>query len=164
MRWLHQAEEMLIAVLLGVMVAVTFLQVVLRYGFHSGLIWGLECTLYAWAWLVLLGMSYGVRAGTHIGVDVYVKKFGRATQRRIGLIVAGLCILYAAVMLVGGTGFVTRLYRLNIYAEDLALKRWILTLPLPVGFAMLLGRLVGAGIRIWRGQEASFRIGGESDG
>ena len=163
MKWLQQAEEMLIAVLLGAMVTVTFAQVVLRYVFRSGLIWGLEFTLYAWAWLVLLGMSYGVRAGTHIGVDVYVKRLSSSTQRKIGIVVAILCMLYAATMLVGGTGFVGRLYKLDIYAEDLPLKRWILTLVLPVGFAMLLARLFAAGVRIWRGEEVGFRIGGESE-
>lgn len=163
MKLLQQAEEMLIAVLLGAMVTVTFAQVVLRYAFRSGLIWGLEFTLYAWAWLVLLGMSYGVRAGTHIGVDVYVKRLPAGTRRKIGVLVAILCMLYAAIMLVGGASFVVRLYKLNIYAEDLPLKRWLLTLVLPVGFAMLLARLFAAGVRVWRGEELGFRIGGESE-
>ena len=55
-------------------VALTFmtvadvLQVILRYGFGGGFVWSLEATTYAFAWLVLIGMSYGVRTrGAHRG-------------------------------------------------------------------------------------------------
>jgi C4-dicarboxylate transporter DctQ subunit len=43
---LHRVEESLIAVILGVMTILTFVQVVLRYGFNSGFIWALEADFY----------------------------------------------------------------------------------------------------------------------
>ena len=39
------------------MVVVTFINVVLRYGFNTGLIWGLELVSFLFAWLVLLLLS-----------------------------------------------------------------------------------------------------------
>ena len=51
------------------MTLLTFLQVVLRYVFNTGLLWVLEADFYLFAWLVLIGMSYGVRVHAHIGVD-----------------------------------------------------------------------------------------------
>ncbi|MDF1727623.1 MAG: TRAP transporter small permease, partial [Sulfitobacter sp.] len=40
-RIVSEIEETAIAILLGLMTIVTFVNVVLRYGFNTGLIWGL---------------------------------------------------------------------------------------------------------------------------
>ena len=53
----NEIEETLIALILGAMTIITFVNVVLRYGFGSGLSWGLEVTVFLFAWLVLLGAS-----------------------------------------------------------------------------------------------------------
>ena len=60
-------EETFMIVALTFMTVLTVVQVVLRYGFASGFVWSLEVTTYAFAWLVLIGMSYGVRTEAHIG-------------------------------------------------------------------------------------------------
>ena len=41
-RFIDEIEETIIAIILALMVTITFINVVLRYGFNSGLIWGLE--------------------------------------------------------------------------------------------------------------------------
>jgi C4-dicarboxylate transporter DctQ subunit len=51
LRALDRAEEWLTATLLAAMTLLTFLQVVLRYGFNSGLIWSLETTVYLFTWV-----------------------------------------------------------------------------------------------------------------
>ena len=51
-RFVNEIEETAIAVILGLMTLITFVNVVLRYGFNTGLIWGLEAVtiLFAWLW------------------------------------------------------------------------------------------------------------------
>ena len=56
-RFINSIEETAIAVILGLMTLVTFVNVVLRYVFNASLIWGLEVVLILFAWLVLLGIS-----------------------------------------------------------------------------------------------------------
>ena len=56
-RIIDEIEETIIAIILAMMVIITFINVVLRYGFNSGLIWGLEMVTFLFAWLVLLGIS-----------------------------------------------------------------------------------------------------------
>ena len=60
-RFIDEIEETIIAIILALMVTITFINVVLRYGFNSGLIWGLEMVTFLFAWLVLLGISYAVK-------------------------------------------------------------------------------------------------------
>jgi len=100
-RFVHNFEETAIAVLLGLMTIVTFINVVLRYGFDTGLIWGLELVTFLFAWLVLFGVSYAVKVTAHLGVDAVINSFSPSRQKRFGLISAALCIVYAFLLTKG---------------------------------------------------------------
>ena len=69
MRWLEHLEEGLIALLMAAMTLTAFSQVVARYVFNYSFVWALELNTVFFAWLIFLGMSYGVRVGSHIGID-----------------------------------------------------------------------------------------------
>lgn len=91
----------MIAVILGLMTLITFVNVVLRYLFNSSLIWGLEVTLILFAWLVLLGVSYGVKVTAHLGVDALTNVMPSGARRVVALIAAAVCIIYAFLLLKG---------------------------------------------------------------
>ena len=94
-------ERTAIAALLGLMTLVTFANVVLRYVFNSSLIWGLEVTLILFAWLVLFGVSHCVKATAHLGVDAVLALL-RPGPRRVLTILAGICCLFYALLLMKG--------------------------------------------------------------
>jgi C4-dicarboxylate transporter DctQ subunit len=100
-RVVHEIEETVIAVLLGLMTLVTFVNVVLRYGFNTSLIWGLEVTLILFAWLVLFGISYGFKVTAHLGVDAVTNLFPPAGRKALALVSALICIAYALLLLKG---------------------------------------------------------------
>ncbi len=142
------------ALFLGFMTLITFLQVVLRYVFNTGLIWSLEATVYAFSWLVLVGMSYGVRTGGHIAANLLVTRFSGRIRLSLGLAATALCLVYAVMLLVGSTVFLERLIALGHDARDLPFPRWALTIILPVGFGLLTFRLVETGWQIFKGDRA----------
>ena len=84
----HGFEENAIAVLLGLMVVVTFVNVVMRYLFNASLIWGLELTLILFAWLVIFGISYGVKKTIHLGVDALTAQLSSGPKRVMALFAA----------------------------------------------------------------------------
>ena len=98
----HTLEESIIALLLGLMTIVTFINVVMRYGFNSQLIWGLQLTLVLFAWLVLFGISYGFKVVSHLGVDAVLNLVGPTTRKRMGILATAICIFYALLLLKGG--------------------------------------------------------------
>jgi len=100
-RIVHSFEETAIAVLMGLMTLVTFINVVLRYGFDSSLIWGLEVTLILFAWLVLFGISYGFKITSHLGVDAVTNMFSPSGRKLLGLIAAACCLIYAFLLAKG---------------------------------------------------------------
>ncbi|MEJ6402399.1 TRAP transporter small permease [Yoonia sp. 2307UL14-13] len=100
-RAVHGFEENAIAVLLGAMAMLTFVNVVLRYGFNSSIIWSLEVVLVLFAWLVLFGVAYGFKVTAHLGVDALTNLL-EPRMRKAAALMAGAFTIFYAVMLLKG--------------------------------------------------------------
>lgn len=97
----NSVEEVLIALILGLMAVVTFANVVVRYVFNGNILWALETTSFLFAWLVLIGCSHLVRINAHLGVDALVNVFSIPVRRVLTLISAAICVIYALLLLKG---------------------------------------------------------------
>lgn len=98
---INRLEETVLAFLLGMMTVVTFVNVVLRYVFNSGILWGLEITLVLFAWLVMFGMSYCLKINAHLGVDLLINRVSDPVRRILGLCASLVCIIYSLLLLKG---------------------------------------------------------------
>lgn len=154
MRWLDYFEEGLVIVLMAAMTMVTFMQVVARYVFNYSFVWALELTGVMFAWLIFVGMSYGVRVGAHIGVDVLVKALGPKAARTVGSVAAALCVAYALIVAWGGYQYVSKMYDVGILMQDIPIAQWIPRLVVPLGFALLAFRFAQVLWRLASGREA----------
>jgi C4-dicarboxylate transporter DctQ subunit len=141
-------EEAFMIVALAFMTVLTVVQVVLRYGFGTGFVWSLEATTYTFAWLVLIGMSYGVRTEAHIAVDLVTRRLRPSAARVVAIIALCAVLAYCALMIYGSSLFVGRLMALGTDARDIPLPRWVLTGIMPLAFALLAIRLVQAAWRV----------------
>jgi len=154
MRWLEHLEEGLVAFLMAAMTIVTFMQVVARYVFNYSFVWALELTGVMFAWLIFIGMSYGVRVGAHIGVDAVVKSLSAGAARVVAIAASLLCIVYAAIVFVGGFQYVRKMYDVGILMQDIPIQQWIPRVILPLGFALLALRFGQLLYRLASGGEA----------
>ena len=150
---LEHLEEGAMAFLLAFMTLLTFFQVVLRYAFNSGWVWSLEATTYAFAALVLVGMSYGVRTKSHIAVDLVTRRLPPTLRHVAAIVAVVLCLLYCGMMLYGSGIFVQRLAALGNEARDIPVAKWVLTLVMPLGFALLSYRFLVAGWHVLTGHD-----------
>ncbi|MBD3663012.1 TRAP transporter small permease [Sulfitobacter aestuariivivens] len=100
-RIVSEIEETAIAIILGLMTIITFINVVLRYGFNTGIIWGLEMVTFLFAWLVLFGVSYAVKVTAHLGVDAVINLFSRGPRRVLAIVAGLVCVIYAALLFKG---------------------------------------------------------------
>ena len=147
------------AFLLAFMTILTFIQVVLRYVFNSGWVWSLEATTYSFAWLVLIGMSYGVRTKAHIAVDLITSHLSPGVRRMVALLALLLCIVYCILMFYGSYIFVDRLYALGNMARDVPAPKWLLTTIMPIAFVLLAFRFVQVGWHILQGDQSETELG-----
>jgi C4-dicarboxylate transporter DctQ subunit len=98
-------EETLISGFLGLMTLLTFTNVVFRYVLNDNILWALELTVFMFAWMVLVGASYGVKRHFHIGVDVVVNMAPKGLQKVYALIAVSLCLTFSVLLLIGSWNY-----------------------------------------------------------
>jgi len=74
----------------------------------------------------------------------------------------GLVLLYAGLMLYGSLVYIDKMREIGIEAEDIPIERWILSLCLPVGFFLLIIRILEMAWRIVTGQSGGYELGDEA--
>ncbi len=127
--------------------------------------WSNRFTAACFAWLIFFCMSYGVRIGGHIGVDALVKLFHKPIQRTLAYIGLGACLLYGGIMLYSSFDWVMSFYKLGTLAEDLdrfGIRRWQITMIVPIGFTLLILRYLEIGYRIITHQQDTLGLADEA--
>lgn len=92
----------LIAACLAVMVVLVFGNVVLRYGFNSGIAVSEELSRWLLVWLTFLGAIVAMREHAHLGVDTLVRLLP-ALGKRICFIINYALMLFADWLLLSGS-------------------------------------------------------------
>lgn len=100
-QFVDTVEETVIALLLGLMTVLTFANVVARYVFNDNILWALEVTVFLFAWLVLLGVSYGVKKSFHLGVDALIDRLPKTFKKPLALIAVAACLTFSILLLKG---------------------------------------------------------------
>jgi len=174
-RFVDTIEESIIAILLGAMTLITFANVVARYVFNDNILWALEATVFLFAWLVLLGASYGVKKTMHIGVDVVLNIVPAKVAKGLTFLAWLACIAFAALLLKGSwdywapfaseqawyeTNDIPMPEFLQFMADSFnegeryeKIPKFIPYFVLPVSMALLLYRFLQAGWYLFTGQQ-----------
>ncbi len=184
-RAVNELEETLIALLLGLMTLITFANVIARYVFNSNILWAVELTVFLFAWLVLIGVSYCVKITAHLGVDVVLNIVSPSARKVLSLLSVACCLAFALLLLIGGWNywwkFATTASFLEVNDVPMPdalqfladwmnegekyekLPRYIPYFVLPFGMALLLFRFLQAGWRIVRGEQDTMIASHEAE-
>ncbi len=100
-----KVEETLIAFFLGAMTILTFVNVVMRYLFNDNILWAVEVTVFLFAWMVLVGASYGVKKHFHIGVDVVINLVPEGWRKVLALFSVACCLAFSILLLIGSWNY-----------------------------------------------------------
>ena len=145
-------EKTVISVGLGAATLLMFANVVLRYGFHTGLPWALEAVQYLFAWVVLVGAAYGFRVGAHLGIDILVERFSETGQRVIALVALFACLLFIGSVFWLSIQYTLKIHQWGDLTLDLQIPQWIPYLAIPVGLGLMILHLLRIGVDILRGK------------
>jgi len=89
--------EFTLVIMLSVMVIMVFGNVVLRYGFNSGLISSEELSRFLFIWVTFLGAIVAMRDNAHLGLDTLIRVLPGAGKRFCfalsNLLMLGCCVL-----------------------------------------------------------------------
>jgi TRAP-type C4-dicarboxylate transport system permease small subunit len=125
------------AAMVGLTVALTFAQVVLRYGFNNPQTWAEEAGRYLFVWITFLGAAVAFGRDSHIKVDAVVLLMSRRTvavadiaRRLVELAAVGM-LLYTGVL-------VAWKYRKASFYTVPDMPQVVFYLAVPVGAALML--------------------------
>lgn len=149
---LDHLEEWVIAVLMAAATLIIFAAVVHR--FASGLpalqpytqrinmSWAQELGIFMIIWVAKFGAAYGVRVGTHVGVDVLVNRLG-PKNRRI-LVTIGLLggVLFTGVIGTLGASYVWQIGHTDQTSEEMEIPMWPVYLCIPLGSFLMCFRFL----------------------
>ncbi len=119
---LAKFESFLLILSLSIMVLVSFLQIILRNFFSTGIIWGDVFLRHLVLWVAFLGASLATREERHINIDVLSQILSPAAKRWVKMTTN----LFAATVSV----FLTRAALVFILDEKQAGSTTFLNLPL----------------------------------
>ena len=102
-------EEYLMVIFLGVMTAVVFVQVVLRYVFNSSLTWSEEGARFFFMWIIWMSMSVGFRDKSHIRMTIFYDQLSRRGKLVLTIIINLIILAFASFVAVLGWMYVARL-------------------------------------------------------
>ena len=138
-RYLVRLEQWLLpllALLLGFITAGVFLQIVLRYGFHTSFLWGEELSLFAFTWCVYLGAAICVRRRTHFAFDFLAGLLSGRAAAIQRLLVDLIVIAIAAILVVDGWTYAQ--LSIQRLSPALGITLFVPTIIIPISGALMI--------------------------
>ncbi len=148
---LTRAEEIVLITLLAVMVVMSFLQVVLRNVFSSGILWADILLRHILLWLGFLGAAIATSENRHINIDALRRFLSPRIRSAVGVVTdlfaAGICFLLARASWEFVQGEIAD--RRTVLE---GIPSWYAEIIIPVGFGLVAVHFVIRAILRSRGQ------------
>ncbi|MTH64177.1 TRAP transporter small permease [Paracoccus shanxieyensis] len=134
-RWFFRAIDIALVGLLAAMTLMVFGNVVLRYGFGSGLDFSEEMSRFCFVWLIFLGSVAAMRRNLHMGFDMVVVMV-RPQVRRVLLTIANGLILACCLLLLVGTLMQWHINATNIAPVTGMPMSWLFGVAVPMSLCV----------------------------
>lgn len=123
--------------------------VFLRYGFSIGEIWAQELEWHLLVPLTLIGMSYALRHGEHVRVDVLFAQFSERNKHLVDIISAVLAMLFSLFVMWLSIGFVAQSWSIGEGSSNPGGigALYLMKAIVPLGFALLFLQALSQAIR-----------------
>ncbi len=134
---------------LAIVLIVAF-NVLLRYFFRIGPMSLQELEWHLMSPIALIGMSYALRHGDHVRVDIFFDGFSPKLQAVIDLIAAILIVIVSLIVVKLSLNFVYQAYSIGEGSPDPGglPYRFLLRAFIPLGFALLALQAIAQGLRL----------------
>ena len=129
-------------------VALMATNVLLRYLFHTGSVWSQELEWHLLVPLILVGMSYALRHGEHVRVDILYSRFSARGKEAVNLVSALLAIAISVLVIWFSVKYVQQSFVIDEGSPDPGglPHRFLLKSLIPVGFALLLAQSIATAL------------------
>jgi TRAP-type C4-dicarboxylate transport system permease small subunit len=143
--WIDHLARWALGILVSLMVADVFAQVLWRYAFNDPIFWADEAARYMFVWISFLGAAVAFGEKLHYGFDYLTQKFPPGFQRTVEILVGALVGLFLALCIF--KGFEASIIVMEQNSPALRIRMGWVYLALPAGSAIMLLHLIAQLIR-----------------
>jgi TRAP-type C4-dicarboxylate transport system permease small subunit len=133
--WVARVETIAVVLLVTLLTAVTFAQVITRYVLDNPLIWSEEAARYLFVWVSMIGAALAIRQGGHFGLDLLIRPMPRL-KPVLAPVVTAVVVVFLVILLKTGIDE-TRLAAMQ-YAMTFPMRMEWAYLALPIGAGLML--------------------------
>ncbi|MGB9686848.1 MAG: TRAP transporter small permease [Rectinema subterraneum] len=145
-------DELIGAILLGIMAVITFVNVINRYFFHASFAFTEEITVNLFVWITIIGIAIAFRRGSNLKMTNLFDAFKPGVKRVVIIISAALGIIIFCFLIYNS---LREIYKnITFYhttSEALGIPTWIYSLGTPVFSLFVIKELITSTIRELKG-------------
>ena len=150
-------ENVLVVTSLSFATLLSFVEVVLRYGFQTSIIWSSELVIVSIIWAVFIGLPVTLRKGGHIKVDVVVNLLSGKKRRFVIFLATMIGVLFSLFLFffsVKYTAFLKESGEISITTD---IPEYLYFMALPAGGSLLSIRYVQELISVLKGKKDNVK-------
>lgn len=134
-------ETGLIILILGIMVLLSFLQVLMRNFFDTGILWGDIFLRHLVLWVGFIGASLATREEKHINIDLLTRLIPKRTIPIARIVIDITSVIVCLVLAKAGWEFVSMEIEANTTLFQ-NVPSWYFEIIIPAGFALIALRFI----------------------
>ncbi len=140
---INRFEDVIGAILMFIIIALGFVQVVFRYVFHMPLAWTEDYIMFSFVWMIYFGASMCTREGKHVCVDMFMERLPFKTKTIETIIVDILWMVFCIVLFKYGIDLTIMSAERGATTVATKIPLWIGYVSVPAGMVLMFIRLIG---------------------
>ena len=133
LKFLNEAEEKVGGFMLIVLFLMVLLQIFARTVGWT-IVWTEESSRFLFIWIILLGVSAGIRYGSHIGTDVFINLLPKRLCKAASVAKVLLFLLFTLYMTKLSFSLLSMQLQFKQHLPATGMPGYIVSAALPVGF------------------------------
>ena len=144
------------------MAVAVLLQIINRSFLGRPFPWGEELARYMMIWATFIGVSAGVKIGSHIGVDALTNRLPERKKLYFTIVTDLMLLVFYIAVTFLSVQIVIRIRSTNQLSPALRMPMWYAYLAMPVGFSLSclrqLQRLLQKAARLFKSQDKEMEV------
>ncbi len=134
---IKKIEASFLFIITSFVLTITFLQVILRNVFHSGITWADDISRHLVFWIAMFGASLATSDGRHINIELLPRFFSDRWKYLNKVFLEAVATVLSLLLFYYSVKFVKLEKEVQEALLNINLKVWIIALAFPIGFGMI---------------------------
>lgn len=144
----YEIEEILAAIIVGIMAIIAFINVLSRYLFHLSIAATEELEVNFFVWVTVIGIALAFEKGSHLGMTILYDKFPK-WMKKISIIISTFLgiILFTIVDYFAIREIYMDMTLFHMRSEALNIPNWIYVIGIPIFSIFVFKKLITSMIK-----------------